>query len=117
MQQPTKQIRSLITDTNNCSYELNCQMIDLKTVQEAVGQLMERINEIKHNGWHEDKGMAYLSINEIEQTVRLIDMAFYPLTKKICNTVNELDGVASKSFDLVVRENKKADALTSTNEK
>lgn len=116
MQQPTQQIISLVQDIEHNSFELNVQMIKLNTVQDAIAQLMMRIDEIKYNGWDQDSGMALLSIGEIERTVRLIDMAFLPLKEEMREIVSELNKTSSKAFDLVVRENKKADAPTSTNE-
>lgn len=109
-----KQIEKLIQDIDNSSYQLNAQMIQLDTIQDAIAKLMERIDEIKYKGWDQDGGMAFLSIGEIERTVRLIDMAFFPLKKEMGETISELDKTSSKTFDLVVRENKKADAPTST---
>lgn len=116
MQQPTEQIIGLVQEIEHNSFELNVQMKRLDTVQNAIAKLMERIDEIQHKGWDQDRGMAFLSIGEIEQTVRLIDMAFFPLRKEMSETISELDKNSSKTFDLVVRENKKADAPTSTQE-
>ncbi len=37
-------------------------MIQLEVVQGAVAKLLERIDDIVHKGWHENSGMAYMSI-------------------------------------------------------
>lgn len=116
MQQTEPRIKGLIEDIEHNSYELNAQMVQLDTVQSAVAQLMQSIEEIQHKGWDKDRGIACYAFGEIEQTVRLIDMAFYPLKKEMSETVSELNKTSSKAFELVMRENKKADAPTSTNE-
>lgn len=107
MQQNKQQIIGLVQDIEHNSYELNVQMKRLDTVQNAISTLMDRIDEIQHKGWDQDRGMAFLSIGEIEQTVRLIDMAFFPLKKEMSKTISELSKTSSKAFDLVVKENKK----------
>lgn len=104
MQQITQQLKSLASDNVNDAGLLNLYMKELSTVQNAVAQLMERINEIQHKGWDKDKGMAYLAIAEIEQTVRLIDMAFLPLTNRIGETIVELNTSSEKIFDAVVKK-------------
>lgn len=116
MQESKQVIRGLVQDIEHNSYELNAQMVQLDTVQSAVAQLMQRIEEIQHKGWDKERGMACYAFGEIEQTVRLIDMAFLPLKKEMRETVRELNKTSSKAFDLVVRENEKADAPTSTQE-
>lgn len=117
MEKRAQQIIGLVQDIDHNSFELNALMVQLDTVQNAVAQLMARIEEIRHKGWDQDKGMASLSIGEIEQTVRLIDMAFLPLKREMKETISELNKTSSKTFDLVVRENKKADAPTSTDDR
>lgn len=103
MQQQTEQIVELVQEVENSSYELNVQAVKLDTVQTAVARLMERIDGIVHNGWHEDRAMAYLSINEIEQTVRLIDMAFVPLMKEMSDTIKKLSGDSAQLFEVAVK--------------
>lgn len=97
-----QQIKSLVQNSNNDVYELNAQMIQLEVVQSAIAQLMERIDEITHNEWHKDRGMAYLSILEIEKTVRLIDLGFYPLYTRMRESVNSLEKSSNKVFEMVV---------------
>lgn len=48
---------------------------------------------------------------------RLINMGFYPLFKEMTKEIKDLNTHADSIFDIVVRENKKADAPTSTEEK
>lgn len=104
MQQITLQLKSLSSDNVNDAGLLNVYMKELNTVQNAVAQLMERIDEIQHKGWDKDKGMAYLAIGEIEQTVRLIDMAFLPLTNRLAETVGELNTSSEHIYKLIVKE-------------
>ncbi|MEK4128580.1 hypothetical protein NYE67_02810 [Solibacillus sp. FSL W8-0474] len=113
MQQTIHQIKGLVQDIENSSYELNVQIIQLDAVQDAVAQLMDRIDEIKNNGWNQEKGMACMAIGEIERTVRLIDMAFLPLKREMDKTVKELDTSSKKAYKLFKEENEKADAPTS----
>lgn len=102
MQQIKQQIVELVHEVEHSSYELNVQAIKLDTVQTAVARLMERIDEIVYKGWTEDSSMAYLSINEIEQTVRLIDMAFFPLMKEMSDTIKKLNGDSTQLFEVAV---------------
>ncbi|MGE7943085.1 hypothetical protein ACQKNB_13445 [Lysinibacillus xylanilyticus] len=60
-------------------------MIQLEVI--PVARFLERIDDIVHKGWDKDRGMACLAIDEIRDTVRLIDMGFYPLFKELFDTV------------------------------
>ncbi|MGE7954416.1 hypothetical protein [Lysinibacillus xylanilyticus] len=62
-------------------------MIQLEVIQGAVARLLERIDDIVHKGWDKDRGMACLAIDEIRDTVRLIDMGLHPLFKELFDTV------------------------------
>lgn len=104
MQQQRQQIERLVQDIDSSSFELNVQMIKLDTVQDAVARLMEHINEIQHKGWDKDRGMAYLAIGEIEQTVRLIDMAFLPFKKEMNETVKNLKMHSNELYDIVIKQ-------------
>ncbi len=78
-------------------------MIQLEVVQGAVAKLLERIDDIVHKGWHENSGMAYMSILQIQDTVRLIDMAFHPLFKNITEEVNTLNSHAEELYQTVIK--------------
>ena len=104
-----EQIKTLVTECDNNTYELSAQMIELEVVQNAVANLLERVDDIVHKGWDKDRGMAYLSINEIRNTVRLINLGFGPLFEQMNNTVNQLRNHSLALFD-VVHKNEKADA-------
>ncbi len=97
-------LTSLAQDNSSDVYELNAQMIQLEAVQIAIAQLMERIDEITHKKWHEDRGMAYMSIIEIERTVRLIDLGFYSLYTKMKERVGSLEESSNKILEIVVNE-------------
>lgn len=64
----------------------------LGAIRIAVNRLMESIDETIDNNWHEDRAVAHLTINEIEQRVRLIYLAFDPLFNKMSESVTALDG-------------------------
>lgn len=70
--------------------KLSAQMIELEVVQGAVASLLERIDDIVHKGWDKDGSMARLSIGEIRDTLRLIDMGFRPLFNEMEEAVNTL---------------------------
>lgn len=104
MQQQTQHfLEEVVLENSNDAVGLSVQLIDLRVVQQAVAKLMNRIDEITENGWHEDRGMACLSILEIQDTVRLIDMAFYPLFEKITEEVNTINFHAQELYDTVVK--------------
>lgn len=89
MQQHTQhKLETVVQENSHNVYGLSAQMIKLEVIQGAVARLLERIDDIVHKGWHEDRGMACLSILEIQDTVRLIDMAFYPLFKEMSQEVD-----------------------------
>ncbi len=78
-------------------------MIQLKVIQGAVAQLLERIEDIVQKGRHEDRGgLAALVILEIMDTVRLIDMGFNPLYTTLQETVNKLECVSNELFNVAV---------------
>lgn len=118
MQEQTQYIlKTVVQENSHNAYELSAQIIQLEVIQGAVAKLMERIDEIVHNGWDKEQGMAYMAIDEIRDTVRLIDMGFHPLFKEMSEEVSTLNIHAQELHDTVIKneENKKADALTSTN--
>ncbi|WP_313469517.1 hypothetical protein [Lysinibacillus sp.] len=116
MKQSTERIQALVRVCDFEVYNLSAQMVELEVVQGAVASLIERIDEIHHNGWNEERGMATLCLKEIQDSVRLIDMAFYPLFKEMNSRVDKLHNNSSELHELVhaKEENKKADAPTST---
>ncbi|MFC9541508.1 hypothetical protein ACFTQ7_16760 [Lysinibacillus sp. NPDC056959] len=77
-------------------------MIQLEVLKNAVSRLRERIDEIVFKGWDKDPGMSYLSINEIKDTVRLIDMGFYPLYKEMAKEVGAINIHSDALFDTVI---------------
>lgn len=104
MEQQTQQILKTVVQENSHSvYGLSAQMIQLEVIQGAVARLMDRIDEIVHRGWDKDRGMAYMAIDEIRDTVRLIDMGFFPLFKEMSKEVDTLKIHAEELFDTVVR--------------
>ncbi|KPN97751.1 hypothetical protein [Lysinibacillus sp. ZYM-1] len=122
-------LEKVVQESSNSVYGLSAQMIQLEVIQGAVARLLERIDDIVHKGWDKDRGMAYLAIDEIRDTVRLIDMGFHPLFKEMSEEVKTLNINADELYETVIKgglkgsikaatneENKKADAPTSTNE-
>lgn len=104
MQQQTQHLlQSVVEENSGNVYNLSAQMIQLEVVKNAVSRLMERIDEIIYKGWDKDPGMSYLSINEIRDTVRLIDMGFYPLFKEMAQEVDSINIHAQELFDTVVK--------------
>lgn len=97
-------VRKLVSETNNQSFALSSEMINLGVIQDAVANLMDRIDDIKHKKWDEEPTMARLSIDEISSTVRLIDMAFQPLFLSLNKNINELENHASELFDIIVKQ-------------
>ena len=100
-QQTQHLLEKVVLKNSNDASGLSVQMIDLRVVQQAVANLMNRIDEITENRWHEDRGMAYMSIQEIQDTVRLIDMAFYPLFKRMEDEVKTINIHAQELYEMV----------------
>ncbi|KOP78919.1 hypothetical protein AMS59_07655 [Lysinibacillus sp. FJAT-14745] len=104
MQQQTQHLlETVVLENSNDATGLSVQMTELRVVQSAVAKLMNRIDEMTENGWHEDRGMAYMSIQEIQDTVRLIDMAFYPLFKRLEEDVNTINIHADELYETVIK--------------
>lgn len=104
MQQQTQHtLKTVVQENSHNAYELSAQMIQLEVVQGAVAQLMNKIDDIVHNGWDKDGGMAYMAINEIRDTVRLIDMGFYPLFKEMTEEVKTLTIHADELYETVIK--------------
>lgn len=97
-------IESLVQDTTNDICDLSSQIKQLRAVQHAVARLMEDIDEITHKKWHEDSGMAYLSILELEKKVRLIDLGFYPLFTKIQETSERAQKNSHELHDILFKQ-------------
>lgn len=104
-QQTQHLLEKVVLENSNDAVGLSVQMTELRVVQSAVAKLMNRIDEMTENGWHEDRGMAYLSIQEIQDTVRLIDMAFYPLFKRLEEDVNTVNIHAQEMYETLIKGN------------
>ncbi|KMN41373.1 hypothetical protein [Lysinibacillus sp. LK3] len=102
-QQKQHLLQSVVEENSGNVYNLSAQMIQLEVVKNAVSRLMERIDEITYKGWDKDPGMSYLSINEIRDTVRLIDMGFYPLFKEMAREVEAINIHSEELFNTVVK--------------
>jgi len=109
MQQQTQNLlEKVVIENSNDAVGLSVQLIDLRVVQQAIAKLMNRIDEMTENGWHEDRGMAYLSILEIQDTVRLIDMAFYPSFKRMEDEVKNINIHAQELYETVIKSQSEA---------
>ncbi|WP_440051441.1 hypothetical protein [Lysinibacillus sphaericus] len=108
MQQQTQHtLETVVLENSRDVDSLSAQIIQLEVVQQAVAHLMDKIDEITYKGWHEDRGMACLSILEIQDTVRLIDMAFYPLFTRMADEVNTVNIHAQELFETVIENETK----------
>lgn len=117
MQQQTQYILKTVVQENSHSvYGLSAQMVQLEVVQGAVARLMERIDDIVHKGWDRDRGMACLAIEEIRDTVRLIDMGFLPLFKEMSEEVKDLKIHADELHATVVKVESEQSSKATTDE-
>lgn len=96
-----KQIKKLVRLCEYNSYELSEKMIELEVVKKSVEKLLGRIDSIVENKWHEQLGMANLSIKEIHETVRLINMAFNPLFQQMNSRLHKLNNDSTQLYDTV----------------
>ncbi len=104
MQQHTQHtLRTIAHENNSNASNLFAQLIQLKTVQNEVARLLNKLDDITHKGWHEDRGMACISILQIQDTVRLIDMAFFPLFKDMSEEVDTLNIHAQELYETVIK--------------
>ncbi|MEK5331048.1 hypothetical protein [Lysinibacillus sp. FSL W8-0992] len=103
MQQQTHHtLKTVVQENNHSAYELSAQMVQLEVIQGAVARLLDRVDDIVHNGWSKDRGLAYMAIDEIRDTVRLIDIGFCPLTKSIGESIKGVNKTSDKLFELIV---------------
>ncbi|MFJ7920155.1 hypothetical protein ACIQ6U_10380 [Lysinibacillus fusiformis] len=102
-QQTQHLLEKVVLENSNDAFGLSVQMTDLRVVQQAVANLTNRIDEITHKGWHEERGLACTSILEIQDTVRLIDMAFFPLFKRMSEEVDTLNIHAQELYERMIK--------------
>jgi len=58
MQQQTQHtLRTIAHENNSNVSNLFAQLIQLKTVQNEVARLLNKLDDITHKGWHKDHGM------------------------------------------------------------
>lgn len=107
MEQLAAKVKSLVHENSHNAYNLSAQMIQLEVVQGAVARLIERLDDIVHKGWDKDRGMACLAIDEIRDTVRLIDMGFHPLFKEMSNDIKTLNIHAEELYKMVIKSEQK----------
>jgi len=103
-QQIQHTLRTVVHENSSNANILSAQMIQLEVVQGAVARLMDRIDEITYKGWDRNPGMACCAIGEIRDTVRLIDMALFPLFKEMSEEVKSLNIHAQELYDTVISE-------------
>lgn len=107
MEQVATKVKSLVYE-NSCNvYNLSVQMIQLEVVQGAVARLIEKLDDMVYKGWHKEPGMARLAIEELRDTVRLIDTGFNPLFKDMSEEVKTLNIHADKLFETVIKSEEK----------
>lgn len=117
MQQQTNYIlKTVVKENSTNTYNLSAQMMQLEVVQGAVARLLERLDDIVHKGWNKDRGMAYMAIDEIRDTVRLIDMGFNPLFKEMSEEVKTLNIHANELFETVVKAESEETSKATTHE-
>ncbi len=102
-QQKQNVLEKAVLESNNNVYCLSAQIVQLRVVQQATSHLMDKIDEITYKGWHENSGMAYASILEIQDTLRLIDMAFNPLFKEMSEEVKTLNIHTQELYETVIK--------------
>ncbi|MGY4793933.1 hypothetical protein ACVNNN_02935 [Lysinibacillus fusiformis] len=107
MEQVAAKVKSLVHENSHNAYNLSAQMIQLEVVQGAVARLIERLDDIVHKGWDKDRGMACIAIDEIRDTVRLIDMGFHPLFKEMSNDIKTLNIHAEELYKMVIKSEQK----------
>lgn len=107
MEQVAEKVKSLVHENSHNAYNLSAQMIQLEVVQGAVARLIERLDDIVHKGWDKNRGMACLAIDEIRDTVRLIDMGFHPLFKEMSNDIKTLNIHAEELYKMVIKSEQK----------
>ena len=115
-QQIQHTLKTVVQENSHTTYGISAQMVQLEVIQGAVAKLLEHIEDIVHNGWDRDLGMACLSIDEIKDTVRLIDMGFYPLFKKMSEEVKTLNIHADELFEIVIRSESEQSSKATTHE-
>lgn len=77
-------------------------MVKLEVIQGAVTTLLERLEDIVHKGHDKQQVFASVAINEVRDTVRLIDMAFSPLHKEMQVEVKNLKNNSNDLFNMIV---------------
>jgi len=87
-----KQMENLLFEVADNAWEIVVEMECLGAIRTAVNRLMGSIDETTLNNWHEDKAMARLTIIDMEQRVRLIELAFNPLFDKMRESAIALEG-------------------------
>lgn len=92
-----------VKNINNKSFDLSTRMIELEVIQGAISQLMERIDEMEVKGFFDRNTAAGMCMVEMQDTVRLIDMAFYPMFENMKKEVDQLESASSILFDIFIK--------------
>ena len=103
-----KYLEKIVHENNRTVCSLSSQIIQLEVVQGAVERLMERIDEITHGDLNEGEIIKRIAINEIKDTVRLIDMAFRPLFKEMSEGFDELNDYSQELHNTVIKSKLKS---------
>lgn len=109
-------LKTVVKENSTNTYNLSAQMMQLEVVQGAVARLLERLDDIVHKGWNKDRGMAYMAIDEIRDTVRLIDMGFHPLFKEMSEEIKTLNIHADELFETVIKNDSEQSSKATTHE-
>jgi len=93
-------IKAVIAENTDAASVMAVQLIKLEVIQGAVANLMIDIDEITHKQQEKDVAFARMSIYEIQDKVRLIDMAFQPLLDQMRNEVRGLSSISKDLFGM-----------------
>ena len=96
-------LETLSHKNKNNAYQLTLNVSELKAIHGALDKLTEDVDNIVWNKWYEDRDTAFIALSEIQDTVRLISMAYRPLFKEVSNVVTELNINSQELHDTVVK--------------
>lgn len=101
------EIENLIFENQSKASDIDVNMMQLEVIQVAVYKLMDHIDEMEHKNYFDNVYIAKRCLKEIQDKVRLIDMAFNPLFKEMNERVSTLNDIASELYELFKKKNER----------
>lgn len=102
-QQTLEAVKQIVANNSDAANALDIQVLKLDVIRESVLKIVCDLDDAFASGAIQETGAASLLLNKIRDNIRLIDMAFSPLSKEIKEEVLKVNDYADELFDSIIK--------------